>query len=95
VGNEVVRFANWAKFESSSAGFSFLHLNTHLDHLSGLARAKGSGLVQRKTRDLQEEDGLPTVVTGDFNCLPGSFPYRSFVENGFEDTFLSAGNADG
>jgi endonuclease/exonuclease/phosphatase family metal-dependent hydrolase len=95
VGNEGRPLRELGEFESSSAGFSFLHLNTHLDHLSGLARAKGSGLIQRKTRELQEEDGLPTVVTGDFNCLPGSFPYRSFVENGFEDTFLSAGNADG
>lgn len=88
-----VRSANWAKFESPSAGFSFLHLNTHLDHMSSLARAKGSELILRKTMELQE-DGLPAVLTGDFNCLPGSFPYRGFAENGFEDTFLAVGNED-
>ena len=91
----VVRSATWAKFGSPSAGLSFLHLNTHLDHLSGLARAKGSELILHKLMELQEKDGLPTIVTGDFNCLPGSFPYRSFVENGFEDTYLTAGNEDG
>ncbi len=91
----VVRSANWARFGSPNADLSFLHLNTHLDHISSLARAKGSELILRKVTELQEEDGLPTVVTGDFNCLPGSFPYRSFVENGFEDTFLTAGNEDG
>jgi endonuclease/exonuclease/phosphatase family metal-dependent hydrolase len=89
----VVRSATWAKFESPSAGLSFLHLNTHLDHMSSLARAKGSELILRKITRLREE-GFPTVVTGDFNCLPGSLPYRSFVENGFEDTFLSAGSGD-
>jgi endonuclease/exonuclease/phosphatase family metal-dependent hydrolase len=89
----VVRSANWAIFRSPSAGLSFLHLNTHLDHLSGLARAKGSELILRKIAELQE-DGLPAVVTGDFNCLPRSSPYRSFLENGFEDTFLVAGNED-
>ena len=89
----VVRSANWAKFWSPSAGLSFLHLNTHLDHVSSLARAKGSELILRRIPELQE-DGLPAVVTGDFNCLPESFPYRSFVENGFEDTFLAAGNED-
>ena len=90
----VVRSANWAKFGSPGDGLSFLHLNTHLDHVSSLARAKASGLILRKITELQEEDGLPTVVTGDFNCLPGSLPYRSFVENGFEDTFLAAGSED-
>jgi endonuclease/exonuclease/phosphatase family metal-dependent hydrolase len=89
----VVRSATWAIFESPSAGLSFLHLNTHLDHMSSLARAKGSELILRKITKLRE-DGFPTVVTGDFNCLPGSLPYRSFVENGFEDTFLSAGSGD-
>ncbi len=90
----VVRSANWAKFWSPSANLSFLHLNTHLDHLSSLARARGSELILRKITELQEENGLPAVVTGDFNCLPGSLPYRSFVENGFQDTFLAAGNED-
>jgi endonuclease/exonuclease/phosphatase family metal-dependent hydrolase len=89
----VVRSANWVKFSSPSAGLPFLHLNTHLDHMSGFARAKGSELILRKITELQE-DGLPAVVTGDFNCPPGSFPYQSFVENGFEDTFLAAGNVD-
>jgi endonuclease/exonuclease/phosphatase family metal-dependent hydrolase len=89
----IVRSANWAKFASPSAGLPFLHLNTHLDHVSKLARVEGAKLILRKITELQE-DGLPAVVTGDFNCLPGSLPYRSFVENGFEDAFLTAGNED-
>jgi len=89
----VVRSANWAKFGSLSAGLSFLHLNTHLDHMSSLARTRGSELILRKITELQE-DCLPAVVTGAFNCPPESFPYRSFVENGFQDTFLAAGNED-
>jgi endonuclease/exonuclease/phosphatase family metal-dependent hydrolase len=90
----VVRSANWAKFGSPSANLSFVHLNTHLDHVSSFARREGSRLILRKIAELQE-DGLPAVVTGDFNCPPESLPYRSFVENGFEDTFLAAGNEDG
>ncbi len=92
-GTKVVRSANWARLRCSGTGLTFLHLNTHLDHVSGLARAKGSELILRKIPELQE-DGLPAVVTGDFNCLPESFLYQSFVENGFEDTFLAAGNED-
>ena len=37
---------------------------------------------------------LPVVVTGDFNCRPGSVPNRTFVENGFEDAYLALGGAD-
>ena len=89
----VVRSANWAKFRSLSTDLSFLHLNTHLDHMSSLARAKGSELILHKIEELRE-DRLPVVVTGDFNCLPESLPYRRFVKNGFEDTFLAAGNEE-
>ncbi len=87
----VVRAANWARFRSAHSGVSFLHLNTHLDHVSSLARAKGSELIVRRLSELQE-DGLSAVVTGDFNCRPGSVPYLRFVASGFEDTFLAAGN---
>lgn len=89
----VVRSANWAKFLSPDTGLSFFHLNTHLDHRSSLARARGSDLILRETARLRG-NGLPAVVTGDFNCLPGSVPYRSFVEDGFEDTFCAAGGKD-
>jgi hypothetical protein len=53
-GSRVARSANWAKFWSPSEGLSFLHLNTHLDHVSGLARAKGSELILRKITELQD-----------------------------------------
>ncbi|CAN5257304.1 endonuclease/exonuclease/phosphatase family protein [soil metagenome] len=89
----VVRSANWIKFGSPSTGLSFLHLNTHLDHVSSHARVRGSELILRKTTELQGRD-LPVIVTEDFNCPPGSLPYRIFVENGFADTFLAAGNED-
>ena len=90
----VVRSANWAKFLIPSAGLSFLHLNTHLDHVSSSARREGSRLILRKIDELQEEEDLPAVVTGDFNCRPGTRVYRSFVSRGFVDTYLVAGHED-
>jgi endonuclease/exonuclease/phosphatase family metal-dependent hydrolase len=92
-----VRSANWSYFELADAGLSFLHLNTHLDHVSGRARVEGSRLILRKVAKLLQRYGgdTPVLVTGDFNCRPGTPTYRSFVENGFVDTFLAAGNEDG
>ena len=92
-GARVVRSANWARLRFSETGLTFLHLNTHLDHVSRLARVEGSGLILRKLEELTEDDP-PVVVTGDFNCRPGTPTYRNFVEGGFADTYLAAGNED-
>lgn len=87
----VVRAANWARFRTPQ-GLSFLHLNTHLDHLSGLARVRGGELVLRRVAALRADGDLPVVVTGDFNCRPGSVPYRLFTDDGFQDTAVAAGS---
>jgi endonuclease/exonuclease/phosphatase family metal-dependent hydrolase len=73
-----------------------LHLNTHLDHKSGLARRNGSTLivetVERLIRDLRP--GTSAILTGDFNCRPGTPTYEIFAQAGYADTFLAAGNRD-
>ncbi|HEX2728529.1 MAG TPA: endonuclease/exonuclease/phosphatase family protein, partial [Rubrobacteraceae bacterium] len=91
----VIRSANWVLFRRLADGRIFLHLNTHLDHRSKPARVEGSGLVVRKAAEIQSSLGdPPVVITGDFNCVPGSHPYRNFAEAGFTDAYLAAGNED-
>jgi len=87
-----IRSANWANLRCLNTGLSFLHLNTHLDHVSKSARAEGSKLILRKIVEIQkgQENDLPTLITGDFNCAPATFPYRTFIEDGFVDTYLAA-----
>ena len=95
-GNEVVRSANWAVLRCRETDVAFLHANTHLDHLSERARVEGNRLIVRQTQQTLENHGHPpTIVTGDFNCKPGSAPYRVFLDGGFTDTFLAAGNEEG
>lgn len=86
----VARSANMVTFRDA-AGARFVHLNTHLDHRSQLARLEGAALVIQR---LEATRDLPTIVTGDFNCRPGSDPYRMFIEAGFTDSYLVAGNED-
>jgi endonuclease/exonuclease/phosphatase family metal-dependent hydrolase len=94
-GNQVIRSANWAVLRCRDHGATFLHVNTHLDHVSEPARVEGNSLILRQTEKTRKSRGdLPTVVTGDFNCKPGTRPYRVFIEDGFVDTFLAAGNED-
>ena len=70
-------------------------LEVYSVHLSDKARRGGLrlgqvqdliGFVQKGTRD----GGLPAVVGGDFNCAPGSPPYRLFAEAGFTDAAVAA-----
>lgn len=36
----------------------------------------------------------PAVITGDFNAEPGSFVHRQFVDRGWTDVYLAAGNPE-
>lgn len=89
-GSRVVRSANRVTFRRPD-GSRFVLLNTHLDHVSPEARLMGAEMV---VRNLAATRSLPTVVTGDFNCRPGSDPYYLFREAGFADAYLAAGNSD-
>ena len=92
----VIRSANWALFRTNGTGLPLLHLNTHLDHKSAPARRNGSALIIRKMEKLLQHHGpeIPALVTGDFNCRPGTPTYENFANAGFVDTFLAAGNTD-
>ena len=95
-GTRCIRSANWVCLRCLDTGLSFLHLNTHLDHVSKSARVEGSKLIFRKLEETQNGQGndLPVILTGDFNCAPDSLPHRNFTEDGFVDTYLAAGNDD-
>jgi endonuclease/exonuclease/phosphatase family metal-dependent hydrolase len=93
----VVRSATWTLFSLLDSDFTFLHLNTHLDHVSSLARREGSELILKRIGEISDRAGtrLPAIVTGDFNSRPGNRTYKNFTESGFVDTYLEAGNEDG
>jgi endonuclease/exonuclease/phosphatase family metal-dependent hydrolase len=93
-GTRVVRSATWALFRTQTG--LLLHLNTHLDHKSGPARRNGSALIIEEVEKLLQHYGPETsaIVTGDFNCRPGTPTYENFADAGFVDTFLAAGNRD-
>ena len=74
-GTRVARSATWALFGVPDDGLSILHLNTHLDHISALARREGSKLVVEKIAEISDrtdEDPPAIILTGDFNARPGS-----------------------
>lgn len=88
----VVRSANWVYLRCIETGEYFLHFNTHLDHLSRHARLEGSKLMLRRIAELRQSKDVPVLLTGDFNCPPGSAPYRIFMRAGFKDAYLAGSN---
>lgn len=90
---DCIRSAVWNRFRLLPEGTEFIHLNTHLDHISAPARREGTMLILEKLRPFILE-GLPLLLTGDFNANPGSDPHRLFLEGGFEDLFDHAGGVE-
>lgn len=65
------RTATWAKLKLNATGKEFFYVNTHLDHVSDLARKNGLALVVNEIAKMNP-DGYPMVLTGDFNITPDS-----------------------
>lgn len=64
------RIASWAKLKDNASGKEIFALNTHLDHVGVVARREGVSLILDRVAELS--NGLPVVVTGDFNAEPES-----------------------
>ena len=63
------RTATWAKLRMKKSGKGFYYVNTHLDHIGRLAEKNGLKLIVDRIGSINPE-GLPMVLTGDFNVLP-------------------------
>jgi endonuclease/exonuclease/phosphatase family metal-dependent hydrolase len=92
-GARLVRAVNWVRLRCRETGLTFIHLNTHLDHEIEQARVNSAQLIVGCLETIRE-DGLPVIVTGDFNAVPTSKAYQTFINSGYRDTFTEAGHTD-
>ena len=63
------RTATWALMKDKKTGKKFYFVNTHLDHVGKEAQKNGLALIVDKIAEINPE-GLPMVLTGDFNVKP-------------------------
>ena len=71
------------------------NLEVYEKELPGYTRLTGPVYGTRQVEQTKASHGdPPTLVTGDFNCEPGTPPYRAFTEAGFVDSYLAAGHED-
>ena len=65
------RTATWALMKDKRTGKKFYFVNTHLDHKGAEAQKNGLNLIMDKIAEINAE-GLPMVLTGDFNMEPSN-----------------------
>lgn len=62
------RICTWAHLKDRATGFEYIHVNTHLDHLSGTeGRTLRTAQVRIILEYLRSLPDVPMVMTGDFN----------------------------
>ena len=72
------RILTFAKFKDRQTGREWYLFNTHFDHIGVKAREESAKLMRQTIDKLPK--GSAVVVTGDFNCMESSSPYKVLVE---------------
>ncbi|WP_206028650.1 endonuclease/exonuclease/phosphatase family protein [Thalassoroseus pseudoceratinae] len=79
------RMASWVKLEDlQSNGSEFVFVNTHFDHRGPSARLESARLIRRQV-DKLERQGIPVIITGDFNTTEDGQPYQALVQGPNDD----------
>jgi len=76
-GAFVPRIVTWVKLRPRDGTPAFCWFNTHFDAWSPRARAESAKVLRGQMTHIA--GSLPCIVTGDFNCGPGSAPHRTLV----------------
>ena len=72
------RIYTYAKLKRNSDGAEFLHINTHFDHKSSVAREKQAEVL---VDFINKNDNIPMIITGDFNCESNSTEYKTIMSS--------------
>lgn len=83
------RICTYGLFENKEDGSKFMVFNTHFDHVGVKAREESSKLILKKIKEFNP-DGLPVVLTGDFN-LESDSPGVQVILTQMADAHLAAG----
>jgi endonuclease/exonuclease/phosphatase family metal-dependent hydrolase len=88
--SSLIRVATWVKLRELASDTLFFVLNTHFPHEGSLheTRHHCAKLILEKVNAIAGD--VPVIVMGDFNALPDSAAYQSFLEAGFSDSYTGA-----
>ncbi len=89
------RIATWAKLNDKATGMDLLFVNTHLDHVGQEAQINGTTLIMERIESIA--NGIPAILTGDFNSVAQSNPYRIATTSAMPlvDSYMAAEDRSG
>lgn len=71
------RIVTWARFRDKETNEEITHYNTHFDHIGEEAQFNSAIVL----KDTVEQCETPFFITGDFNVLQGSKPYKEITNS--------------
>jgi endonuclease/exonuclease/phosphatase family metal-dependent hydrolase len=74
----ITRIASWIVLTDVQSNRVFMVLNTHFDHIGQTARAKSAEIIKDRVANIGE--GMPVIITGDFNCERSEAPYSTMTD---------------
>ena len=94
-GAACYRICSFAVLENKTTGFKYIHMNTHLDHVSTDAQNLGGNLILNKSQELKQKfPDAKTVITGDFNQSIDGEAIKILSANGFTSANTVVENGD-
>lgn len=76
------RIATWGRFRDRASGCTYVHLNTHFDHVGEQARRESAKLIRRRLATIAGTQ--PVIMTGDLNSPPTSTAYTTLTSGTVE-----------
>ena len=86
-----IRICTWAELKNKETGKTYIHMNTHLDHIGVVARTQGVKLIKEKAASF---GGKPVICTGDFNIEQDTDCYVEMVSGNMADARKIAPDSD-
>lgn len=82
------RLGMYVVFEVIATGERYIHFNTHIDtNKNSIIQSKQVGVILEYIEKISAEyDGIPVVLTGDFNFSSESSAYKTLLSSGLGDT---------
>lgn len=78
-GARIPRICSWIVLSDRTSDEPLWVMNTHFDHQSHRARVESARLLRQQAEQIAA--GRKLVLTGDFNCMPGSQPMQILTDS--------------
>lgn len=82
------RIVTWAKFRDRISKKTFIHFNTHFDHVGETARIESAKLILQRINATAGNE--PFVLTGDFNVVESNEAYKTIAGGMSDARYVSA-----